>query len=71
MTDAAFQLLPLMPSPLAMTTGPIDVFYQNFVNVLDGAYGEIYTPLLYLWRFFIVITISWMGLQWALIREAR
>ncbi len=49
-----------------MTTGPIDAFYQNFVDVLDGAYGEIYTPLLYLWRFFIVVTISWMGLQWAL-----
>ena len=64
MTDAAFHLLPL--TPLAMTTGPIDAFYQNFVNVLDGAYGEIYTPLLYLWRFFIVVTISWMGLQWAL-----
>ena len=66
MTDAAAQLLPLMSSPLAMTTGPIDAFYQNFVNVLDGAYGEVYQPLLYLWRFFIVVTISWMGLQWAL-----
>ena len=64
MTDAAIHLLPL--TPLAMTTGPIDAFYQNFVNVLDGAYGEIYQPLLYLWRFFIVVTISWMGLQWAL-----
>ena len=49
-----------------MTTGPIDAFYQNFVTVLDGAYGEVYPPLLYLWRFFIVITIAWMGLQWAL-----
>ena len=70
MTDAAAHLLPLMPPslplPLAMSTGPIDAFYQNFVTALDGAYGEVYPPLLYLWRFFIVVTIAWMGLQWAL-----
>ena len=70
MTDALVHLLPLMPSPLAMTTAPIDAFYQNFVSVLDGSYGQIYQPLLYLWRFFIVITISWMGLQWALTENA-
>ena len=70
MTDAALHLADLVPPSLAMTTGPIDAFYQNFVGVLDGAYGEIYPPLLYLWRFFIVVTISWMGLQWALTENA-
>ena len=54
-----------------MTTGSIDAFYQNFVSVPDGAYGESYPPLLFLWRFFIVVSIAWTDVQWALGRRCR
>ena len=65
----ALTYLPALTPPAwlaEMSTGPIDTFYQHFAEVLDGTYDQISPPLVYLWRFFIVISITWMGLQWAL-----
>ena len=52
-------------TPTAMTTGPIDAFYQHVSAVLDGAYAGISPALLFLWQFFIVVGIAWMGVLWA------